>query len=110
MSGDAGKRHTRPQQASARARLRPKAQLTVPEEIRRALRVSEGDEVEFTVRGDGTITVRGYVSIPTDQVWLYAPYPDGIHAADDHAGEGVVVHESGEAMFAHLDSMGASDV
>jgi antitoxin PrlF len=55
---------------SARARLRPKSQLTMPEEIRRALRVAEGDEVEFAVREDGTVTVTGYVSIPTDQVWL----------------------------------------
>ena len=52
----------------ARARLRPKAQLTLPEEIRRALHISEGDEIEFAVNEDGVIMVRGYVSIPTDQV------------------------------------------
>ena len=33
-----------------------KAQLTLPEEIRRALHVGEGDEVEFAVHDDGTIT------------------------------------------------------
>jgi bifunctional DNA-binding transcriptional regulator/antitoxin component of YhaV-PrlF toxin-antitoxin module len=42
---------------SARARLRPKAQLTFPEEIRQILHVNEGDEVEFTVEGDGRVTV-----------------------------------------------------
>lgn len=59
------------QPVRARARLRPKAQLTLPEEIRRALRVREGDELEFAVHDDGTITVRGYVSIPSDQLWRY---------------------------------------
>ena len=47
--------------------------LTLPEEIRRALHISEGDEVEFAVHDDGTITVRGYVSIPTDQAWFFTP-------------------------------------
>jgi AbrB family looped-hinge helix DNA binding protein len=65
--------------ASARARLRPKSQLTLPEEIRHALHVREGDEVEFTVHEDGTITVRGYVSIPADHARRYLPprVPDG---------------------------------
>jgi len=33
---------------------------------------SEGGEVEFSVHDDGTITVRGYVSVPTDQAWFFA--------------------------------------
>ena len=45
------------------------------QEIRRALHISEGDEVEFAVHDDGTITVRGYVSIPTDQAWFFTPPP-----------------------------------
>jgi hypothetical protein len=36
------------------------------------LHISEGGEVEFSVHDDGTITVRGYVSIPTDQAWFFA--------------------------------------
>jgi antitoxin PrlF len=58
-------------QINARARLRPKAQLTLPDPIRQALRVSEGDEVEFAVHEDGVITVRGYVSVPSDQAWYF---------------------------------------
>ena len=54
---------------NARVRLRPKAQLTLPDPIRQALHVSEGDELEFAVHEDGVITVRGYVSVPSDQVW-----------------------------------------
>lgn len=66
-----------------RARLRSKAQLTLPEEVRHALRVSEGDEVEFAVQQDGTITVRGYVSIPADQLWRYAARRDDGPGAGD---------------------------
>jgi len=31
------------------------------------LAIAEGDEVEFAVHDDGTVTVRGFISIPTDQ-------------------------------------------
>jgi hypothetical protein len=63
-------RELRPQ-TNARARLRQKAQLTLPDPIRQALHVSEGDEVEFAVHEDGVITVRGYVSVPSDQAWYF---------------------------------------
>lgn len=66
-------------QISARAKLRPKAQLTLPDPIRQALHVSEGDEVEFAVHEDGVITVRGYVSVPSDQAWRFQSGPQ----ADD---------------------------
>jgi AbrB family looped-hinge helix DNA binding protein len=94
---------------SARAKVRPKAQLTLPEEIRRALHISEGDEVEFAVHDDGTITVRGYVSIPTDQAWFFTPrWLAGEREADEEiaAGRGTV-HESADDMFAHLDALAA---
>jgi len=96
---------------SARARVRAKAQLTLPEEIRRALHISEGDEVEFSVRDDGTITIRGYVSIPTDQAWFFTPeWLAGEREAEEDiaAGRGTV-HESADDMFAHLDTLGAAD-
>jgi antitoxin PrlF len=56
---------------NARARLRQKAQLTLPDPIRQALHVNEGDEVEFAVHDDGVITVRGFVSVPSDQTWYF---------------------------------------
>ncbi len=95
----------------ARAKVRSKAQLTLPEEIRRALHIGEGDEVEFAVHDDGTVTVRGYVSIPTDQAWFFTPeWLAGEREADENiaAGRGAV-HESAEHMFAHLDSLGSAD-
>jgi bifunctional DNA-binding transcriptional regulator/antitoxin component of YhaV-PrlF toxin-antitoxin module len=43
----------------------------LPEEIRRALYVNEGDEIEFAVHEDGIVIVRGYVSVPSDQAWYF---------------------------------------
>jgi antitoxin PrlF len=96
---------------TARVKVRPKAQLTVPDEIRRALHVSEGDEVEFAVHDDGTVTVRGYVSIPTDQAWFFTPqWLAGEYEADeDITARRGTVHESAEDMFAHLDGLGSAD-
>jgi len=108
-SADAQKEPLR--RASARARLRPKSQLTLPDEIRQALRVNEGDEIEFAVREDGIVTVRGYVSVPSDQAWYFTSERQlGRRQAEDEiaAGRGIV-HASAEAMFVHLDALGASD-
>lgn len=96
---------------TARVKVRPKAQLTLPEEIRRALHIREGDEVEFAVQEDGTVTIRGYVSIPTDQSWFFTPeWLTGEREADEDiaAGRGAV-HESAQDMFAHLDTLGSAD-
>jgi AbrB family looped-hinge helix DNA binding protein len=100
-----------PPRVRARARVRAKAQLTLPEEIRRALHVGEGDEVEFSLHDDGTVTVRGFVSIPTDQAWFFTPeWLAGEQEADNEIAEGRgTVHESADAMFAHLDDIGAAD-
>lgn len=95
----------------ARVKIRPKAQLTLPEEIRHALHIGEGDEIEFAVHDDGTVTIRGYVSIPTDQAWFFTPeWLTGEREADEEirAGRGTV-HESADDMFDHLDSLGSPD-
>lgn len=96
---------------TSRVKVRPKAQLTLPEEIRRALHIGEGDEVEFAVHDDGTVTIRGYVSIPTDQAWFFTPeWLAGEREADQEiaAGEGTV-YESAQDMFTHLDTLGSAD-
>ena len=110
MSG-LGAKHEPPPRMRARARVRAKAQLTLPEEIRCAMQVGEGDEIEFTVHADGTITVRGYVSVPSDQAWFFTP--EGLagkqQADDEIAAGGGTVHESAEAMFVYLGTLGATD-
>jgi antitoxin PrlF len=92
---------------TARARVRPKAQLTLPEEIRRALHIGEGDEVEFAVHDDGTVTVRGFISIPTDQAWFFTPeWLAGEREADEQIASGRgQVFQSADEMFAHLDAV-----
>jgi antitoxin PrlF len=96
---------------TARVKVRPKAQLTLPEEIRSALHIGEGDEVEFAVQEDGTVTVRGYISIPTDQAWFFtAQWLAGEREADeDIAARRGTVHESAEEMFTRLDTLGSAD-
>ena len=93
---------------SARARLRPKAQLTLPDEIRRALHVSEGDEIEFAVDESGNITVQGYVSVPSDQAWFYTPdqLASKRQADEEITAGGGAVHASAKAMFAYLERSG----
>ena len=110
MSMPAAKMEPEPR-IRTRVKVRPKSQLTLPEEIRRVLHIGEGDEVEFAVHDDRTITLRGYVSIPTDQAWLFTPaWLAGEREADEDiaAGRGTP-HESAEDMFAHLDALGSAD-
>ncbi len=79
----------------------------MPEEIRHFLHVREGDEVEFTVEANGSVTVRGYVSVPTDQAWFFTPGRlAGKRQADDEiAMDRGTVHYSGEAMFGYLNKL-----
>jgi antitoxin PrlF len=110
MSGSPVSKHSRPRPVSARARLRPKSQLTLPEEVKRALRIKEGDEVEFRVEENGAITVRGYISVPTDHAWLYAEHHNPGQQPDRQLSEGQsTFHESADALFVHLDALGAAD-
>lgn len=55
----------------SRAQLRKKNQLTLPEHVRDALHLSEGDEVEFAIQPDGDVTLRGMTAIPTEQRWFW---------------------------------------
>ena len=95
---------------TARVRLRTKAQLTLPDEIKRALHVNEGDEIEFAVNENGSVTIRGYVSVPSDQAWFFTPERlGGKRQADaEIAAGGGTVHASAEAMFAYLDALSAA--
>lgn len=75
---------------SRRARIRgDRHQVTLPPEIRAALHVRSGDELEFIVEDDGTVTVRGYVSIPADQAWFFTPeWQEGEREAREQLARG----------------------
>jgi antitoxin PrlF len=66
--------------------------------------------VEFTVYDDGTVSIRGFVSIPTDQAWFFTPeWLTGERDADaEIAARRGIAHESAEAMFKHLDGLGSA--
>jgi antitoxin PrlF len=99
-----------PPRVRVRAAVRATTQLTLPEDIRRALHIGEGDEVEFSLN-DGTVTVRGFVSIPTDQAWFFTPeWLAGEQEAEQQiAARRGTVHRSADATFAYLDRLGAMD-
>jgi len=76
----------------ARTVLRPRGQLTLPQEVRDALRIAEGDDVEFVLTDDGVL-MRGLKSIPAEQAWFWtqewqAGEQEASRQAD--AGEGTV--------------------
>lgn len=54
-----------------RSTLREKGQLTLPAEIRSALHIDSGDEVEFVLLASGDVVLRGLKMIPADQAWFW---------------------------------------
>lgn len=55
-----------------RTTLRAKGQLTLPDEIRRAARLEEGDLLEAELTSDG-ILLRPQKVIDADQAWFWTP-------------------------------------
>lgn len=55
----------------ARASVRRSWQITLPPEVREALRIEEGDELEFELVADGEVRLRGLKLIPADQAWFW---------------------------------------
>lgn len=93
-----------------RSQLRKKNQLTLPTEVREALQLSEGDEVEFTVAPDGQVTLRGWTTIPTDQRWFWTEewqVGEREASAAIAAGE-TTVYESDDDFLAALDEIDAT--
>lgn len=54
-----------------RSTLREKGQLTLPSEIRSALHVDAGDDIEFVLLSSGEVVLRGLKMIPADQAWFW---------------------------------------
>jgi len=55
-----------------RSTLRDKGQLTLPKEVRDALHIEAGDEIEFQILSPGVATIRGLKLIPAEQAWFWA--------------------------------------
>ena len=54
------------------ARLRSKAQITLPKQVVRELNLSEGDLLDISVKG-GRIVLNPQTVVPKDVAWLYTP-------------------------------------
>ena len=104
-------KHESRRRTSFRVRLHQKAQLTLPEEVRHVLRAGEGDEVEFTIEGNGRVTVCGYTSIPADQARFSTPERLAGKRQEDYeiATDEGKVHGSCAAMFVYLNNLGAAE-
>lgn len=89
----------------SRATLRSKGQITLPVDVREALRLEEGDNVEFAIGDDGRVTLVGTTTIPTDQRWFWtAQWQAGEREASAglSRGEGRIF-ESDESFLASFD-------
>jgi antitoxin PrlF len=94
-----------PMVARTRARLRHKGQVTLPPEVRAALHVAEGDEIEFTVTESGEVMLHGFTAVPANQRWFWTEQWQAgeREAADQIAAGQTKIFEDAKAMFADLD-------
>lgn len=88
-----------------RSTLRDKGQLTLPLEVRTALHIEAGDEVEFVVMTSGEVVLRGLKMIPADQAWFWTDsWQRGERQASDEIAAGRVETFKDEESF--LDFIG----
>jgi len=86
------------------ARVRPKGQITIPEEVRRALRLEEGDLVEVAIE-DGSIVLRPKRLIEASQAWFWTDaWQAGEREASADIDAGLVTrYESGDELLRSLE-------
>ena len=87
----------------ARTTLRAKGQITLPEDIRRAARLEEGDLLEAEITAEG-ILLRPQKLIDATQAWFWTPeWQEGEREADaDVAAGNAEFFDSGEAFVEAL--------
>lgn len=90
----------------SRTTLRAKGQLTLPEEIRSAARLEEGDLLDAEITADG-ILLRPQKVIDATQAWFWEPsWQAGEREADaDQRADRSQSFDSGEAFVAELRSI-----
>jgi antitoxin PrlF len=87
----------------ARTTLRAKGQLTLPDDIRKAARLEEGDLLDAELTADG-ILLRPQKLIDATQAWFWSPeWQAGEREADaDRAAERVELFSSDDAFVGAL--------
>ena len=93
----------------ARTTLRAKGQLTLPEAIRSAARLEEGDLLEAEITADG-ILLRPQKLVDATQAWFWTPtWQAGERDADADRDAGrIEPFDSGEAFVDALGAVAAS--
>jgi antitoxin PrlF len=79
--------------AMARTTLRAKGQLTLPDDVRKAAKLEEGDLIEAVVTESGEVLLRPLATIDRNQAWFWTPeWQAGEREATEQArrGEGQV--------------------
>jgi antitoxin MazE len=94
-----------------KSRLRTKGQITLPAEIRSALKVEEGDDLIFYTDEQGQVLIRRAQIIPPDQAWFWSERWQRLERAaqsDLDAGRVVEFSSVNEALAA-LDQIATDD-
>ena len=85
-------------------KVRPKGQITLPDAIRKAARLSEGDYLEVSVE-EGTIVMRPKKLIDADQAWFWTDeWQSGEREASEDIARGRVRRSASGDEF--IDSLG----
>jgi AbrB family looped-hinge helix DNA binding protein len=84
--------------------MRSKGQITLPQEIREAARLEEGDAVKVEVTEEGVIILRPQKMVDASQAWFWTPeWQAGEAQADaDIAAGRVTRHGTDEEFLASL--------
>jgi len=83
----------------ALTKVRPKGQITLPDGVRRAARLAEGDYLEISVE-DGAIVMRPKKLIDADQAWFWTDeWQRGEHEASEEISAGRVRRSRSGAEF-----------
>jgi antitoxin PrlF len=57
----------------ARTTLRAKGQLTLPDDVRKAAKLQEGDLIEAEVTDNGEVILRPLATVDRSQAWFWTP-------------------------------------
>ena len=73
----------------ARTTLRAKGQLTLPDDIRRAAKLQEGDLIEVEMTETGEVILRPLATVDRSQAWFWTPeWQAGEREASEQAARG----------------------
>ena len=80
-------------------KLRPKGQITIPDEIRRAVRLEEGDYLAISLRGD-TIVLEPKTVVDASQAWFWRKdWQAGEREASEDIAAGRTTHYGSDDEF-----------